>query len=74
MIGVTVAGNLRRGRILTSAPTTIHQTLAKANTNLDGTPSAGISQKHLTKRSYPKHGNTLRRQLSVAKVLCSAKS
>ena len=74
VIGVTVAGNLRRGRILTSAPTTIHQTLAKANTNLDGTPSAGISQKHLTKRSYPKHGNTLRRQLSVAKVLCSARS
>ncbi|MBE88434.1 MAG: hypothetical protein CMM76_03220 [Rhodospirillaceae bacterium] len=74
VIGVTVAGNLRRGRILTSTPKTIHQTLAKTNTNLDGTPSAGISQKHLGKRVYPKHGDALRKQLSVAKILCSAKS
>jgi serine protease Do len=73
VIGVTVAGNLRRGRILTSAPTTIHQTLAKAGANLDGAPSAGLSQIHLTKRGYPKHGDNLRRQLSVVKVLCSAK-
>ena len=72
VIGVTVAGNLRRGRILTSAPKTIHQTLAKTNTNLDGTPSAGVSQKYLSKRAYRKHGDALRQQLSVAKILCSA--
>jgi serine protease Do len=73
VIGITVAGNLRRGRVLTSPPITIHKTLAKAGANLDGTPSAGVSQATLNERSYAKHGDKLRRQISVAKVFCSVK-
>lgn len=73
VVGVTVAGNLRRGRVLTSPPATIHQTLRDANTRLDGRPSAGVSRDTLNPRGYPRHGDELRRQLSVAKVFCKAR-
>ncbi|HAA93808.1 MAG: serine protease [Rhodospirillaceae bacterium] len=74
VIGVTVAGNIRRGRVIASAPGTIHQTLRNAGVRLDGRPSAGVSGTSLNPRGYPAHGSRLRGQLSVAKVFCKGKS
>lgn len=74
VIGVTVAGNIRRGRVLTTSPITIHQTLRQTGARLDGQPSAGVSRGTLNARGYPDHGDRLRRQLSVAKVFCKGRS
>jgi serine protease Do len=73
VLGIAVAANLRRGRVLTSPPVTIHRTLDSAGVRPDGTPSAGLSNAALNTRDYPTHGDALRRQLSVAKVVCLVK-
>ena len=73
VVGVTVAGNIRRGRVIASPPKTINEFLQFISIRPDGTPSANVPTKTLNKGAFSVHGDYLRKNLSVAKVLCSAK-
>ena len=70
MIGVTVAESVRRGRILSAAPTSVAGTVQLSGTSPAGTPAAGLGRGALTTSGYSEHGDSLREQLTVALVVC----
>ena len=73
VVGVTVAGNIRRGRVLASSPKTINDILTFVGARLDGKPSTEVSRNTLNTNKFPLHGNHLRQDLIVAKVFCKGR-
>ncbi|MGE3302974.1 MAG: serine protease [Hyphomonadaceae bacterium] len=67
VIGVTIAESVRRGRIYTATPASISRMLEEAGVKPDG-ESAG----RLTMANYGPQADRLRRDLSVAQVVCVA--
>ena len=70
IIGATVAASMRRGRVFTTAPATLTAMLDRAQTRPAGRPSAGLSAAGPTEANFVRYGGGLRRQLTVAQVLC----
>ncbi len=69
IIGVTVAGTKRRGRIYTTALTSIAQALNEAGVSVDrGSGQGG----RITNRNFSEVGADMRRKLTVAMVYCAA--
>ncbi len=68
VIGVTVAGTVRRGRVYTTAPVSIARAIRRAHLRLPnrGSGSAG----RVPENGFPAYGSELRHRLSVAKVIC----
>jgi serine protease Do len=69
VIGVTVAGSPRRGRVFTTAPTGLRHMLDLA----DATPresSQGTIDKIVDPVGFPRIGSALRENFTVAKVVC----
>jgi serine protease Do len=70
VIGVTVAGNPRRGRVTGTAPRSFEPLFEHANKR----PYANkITQPKFGRSNLVDHGNRLRRKLVVAQLLCFAK-
>ena len=70
IIGVTFAGSKRRGRIFTTAPQSMEQLLKAANIQPNGRQSADLDVSGPTMENFVKYGDALRRQLTVAQVIC----
>ena len=70
IIGVTFAGSERRGRIFTTAPQSMDQLLDAAKIRPNGRPSASLNLGGPTAANFVEYGNALRRQLTVAQVIC----
>lgn len=66
IIGVTVAGTVRRGRVYTTALTSVRAALQRARINV----GAGGSGTPVPANTFPSYGNELRARLRVAKVVC----
>lgn len=68
LIGVTVAGSRRRGRVYTTALVSMHQALRRARASIDeagqGRPGS------VDGRNFAQVGAGLRQSLSVARVVC----
>ena len=68
VIGVTVAGTVRRGRVYTTAPASIARAIRRARMRL---PSRGSSTTaRVPENGFPAYGSNLRHRLTVAKVIC----
>jgi S1-C subfamily serine protease len=67
VIGVTIAESVRRGRIYTAAPNTIAELLKD-----HGITPEGASVGRLTTANYGPQADKMRRDLSVAQVVCVA--
>ncbi|MHA1537313.1 MAG: trypsin-like peptidase domain-containing protein [Alphaproteobacteria bacterium] len=68
VIGVTVAGTVRRGRVYTTAPSSIARVVRRAHLRL---PSLGSSSaRKVPENGFAAYGADLRHRLSVAKVIC----
>ncbi|MCZ6860841.1 MAG: serine protease [Alphaproteobacteria bacterium] len=68
VIGVTVAGTVRRGRVYTTAPVSIARAIRRAHMRL---PTRGPSStKRVPENGFPAYGSQLRHRLTVAKVIC----
>lgn len=66
LVGVHVAGSLRRGRSFSTAPESIRELLARAGVRSNGgTPVAALDE-----RGFAGVGERLRRDLVVAKAIC----
>ncbi len=68
VIGVTVAGTVRRGRVYTTAPSSIVRAIRGANLRLPNRRAAA----RVPDNSFANYGANLRRRLTVAKVICQA--
>ena len=68
VIGVTVAGSARRGRVFTTDPSSMHAALGSANVT-PGAESVAVRPR-LTAGTWIDEGAALRRNLSVAQVVC----
>lgn len=66
LVGVHVAGSLRRGRSFTTAPESIRELLARAGVDADG----GTPVPALDDRKFAGVGEQLRSALVVAKAIC----
>jgi len=69
VVGVTVAGSPRRGRVFTTAPTGIRDMLERANA-APRTSSRGVISAGVDPAKFPRIGAELRENLTVAKVVC----
>ena len=73
IIGVTIAASQRRGRVVTAAPVSLHETLLAAGLNenslYSGSPASAVDAV-LTPRNFARQGDRLRSDLTVAKVIC----
>ena len=69
IVGVTVASSKRRGRVFTTAPISMDQLLSQANVKPAGRPSAGLNTGPADS-NFIDYGSALRRQLTVAQVIC----
>ena len=69
VIGVTVAGSPRRGRIFTTAPIGLKDMVKRSRTRVRET-SQGTIDKVVDGGNFSEIGTTLRRELTVAKVIC----
>ena len=69
IVGVTVASSVRRGRIFTTAPVSLERMLSLANVQPAGIPSAGLNTGP-DSGNFIDYGKALRRQLTVAQVIC----
>lgn len=67
VIGVTVAESARRGRIYTAAPSSILRLLRVEQIEAEGAPAP-----RLTPDNYGQRSDDLRRDLSVAQIVCVA--
>jgi serine protease Do len=67
VIGVTIAESPRRGRIYTSSPESLARFLAAQGADLRGARPVGA----ITPENYGAQGDRLRRELAVAKVICT---
>ena len=68
VIGVTVAGTVRRGRVYTTAPASIRRAIRRAHTRLPSRGTGGAAR--VPANSFPSYGSNLRHRLTVAKVIC----
>jgi len=69
IVGITVASSKRRGRIMTTAPVSLESMLSLAGVQPEGNPSAGLNTgPH--ESNFVDYGTALRRQLTVAQVIC----
>lgn len=68
VIGVTVAGSVRRGRVYTTDPSSVRAALGSANVT-PGAESTAVRPR-LTASTWLDEGAVLRGQLSVAQVVC----
>ena len=69
IVGVTVASSKRRGRVYTTAPISMDQLLSQAKVEPNGLPSAGLNTSPADS-NFIDYGIALRRQLTVAQVIC----
>ncbi|ODT88996.1 serine protease [Phenylobacterium sp. SCN 70-31] len=67
VLGVTIAESPRRGRIYTTAPEMVRETLSSNGRRPDG---AGTARQTITPQNYFYVADDLRRELQVAQVLC----
>ena len=72
IVGVTVASSKRRGRVYTTAPISMDQLFSQAKIKPNGLPSAGLNTS-LADSNFIDYGTALRRQLTVAQVICRIK-
>ncbi len=68
VIGTTVAGSVRRGRVFTTDISSLREALRRANVALASESSAQLP--HPTASSWVEIGDALRAKLTVAKVVC----
>ncbi len=68
IVGVTIASSRRRGRVYTTAPISMDSMLKLADARARGRPSAGLGAP--SPDGYVEYGVALRRQLTVAMVVC----
>ncbi len=68
VIGTTVAGSTRRGRVFTSDMSSIRAALERANVTPASEDAATVP--HPNARNWVEIGSELRRRLTVAKVVC----
>lgn len=73
VVGVTVAESKRRGRIYTTAPLSLDRMLDLAAIRPAGAPSAGLNARP-SDNNFIDYGTALRRQLTVARVICRVES
>jgi|AP95_1055475.scaffolds.fasta_scaffold34956_1 S1-C subfamily serine protease len=73
IIGVTVAASQRRGRVYTTAPATLAAMLQMAGIQAQGSPSARLNTEGPKSSNFVQYGTALRRQLTVARVVCRVK-
>lgn len=69
IVGVTVASSRRRGRVFTTAPLSLDSMLSLGKVTPKGRPSAGLNVAPDT-GNFVDYGTALRRQLTVAQVVC----
>ena len=69
VIGVTVAGSARRGRVVTTAASGVRDMLNMARIR-PVIPDTAMSTIPVGEADFPNAGNQLRRDLSVVKVVC----
>ena len=69
IVGVTVASSKRRGRVMTTAPVSLAQMLEMADVRPEGRPAAGLNA-NPSDANFTDYGTALRRQLTVAQVIC----
>jgi len=67
VVGVLVATSKRRGRVMTTAQSSIHEFLMQFPEALGG---LGAQTLPLSSNSFTARGQTLRRDLTIAKVFC----
>ncbi len=72
VVGVTVSESPRRGRVISAAPISLQQVIKGAGITVPGNTSSG--NRNITAGNYGQAGKTLRRQHSVAQVICHAES
>jgi serine protease Do len=70
VIGVHVAGAPRRGRSYSTAPKSLLTAIRTSGVRPSADPGALPSNESLTPRRFDRYGDSLRRQLTVAKVIC----
>jgi S1-C subfamily serine protease len=70
VVGVTVAASQRRGRVFTTAPATMVAMLRMAGVSARGSPSARLDTQGPKSGNFVAYGTALRRQLTVAQVVC----
>ena len=70
VIGVHVAGAPRRGRSYSTAPRSLLSAIRANGMNPKSSARAKQQQRSITPREFAKYGAVLRRQQSVAKVIC----
>ncbi len=70
IVGVTVAGSPRRGRILTTAPASMTAVLLQAGVNVRGKSWAGLKIARGSEEGFVDVGDALRGRYSVAQVFC----
>ncbi len=70
VVGVLVASSKRRGRVMTTAQASIHELLAQYP---EAQATAGAVPRPIDGNSFTATGKTLRRDLTIAKVLCKVR-
>ena len=70
VVGVLVASSKRRGRVMTTAQASIHELLAQYP---EAQASAGALAQPIDGKNFTAAGKTLRRDLTIAKVLCKVR-
>ena len=69
-VGVTIATSRRRGRVFTTAPSSVREVLEQAA--VAAGRSAAAPGPFLNGADFPRHGDALRARLTIAKVICLA--
>ncbi|MDP7549085.1 MAG: serine protease [Alphaproteobacteria bacterium] len=69
VVGVLVASSKRRGRVMTTSQASIHELLAQFPGTRDSA-AQGAAARRIDGNSYAALGTALRRDLTVAKVVC----
>ncbi|MDP6876817.1 MAG: serine protease [Alphaproteobacteria bacterium] len=75
VVGVLVASSKRRGRVMTTAQTSIHELLAQYPAAREAAELGGgdVLPAQIDGNSFTDTGKTLRRDLTIAKVLCKVR-
>ncbi len=73
MVGVHVAGSVRRGRAYSSLPNTVTHLIKRAGFTTIKEPIERQDTEYLTPQNFLEAGQNLRKNLSVAKVICIVK-
>jgi serine protease Do len=75
VVGVLVASSKRRGQVMTTAQSSIHELLAQFPAVHDAVArgTLGAPAGHIDGNSFTTHGQALRHDLAVAKVLCEVR-